>query len=329
MKKTLIGIILLITVSSLLVSCFENETKDDILTKITDGTTALTETIESIQTSEANESTVPELPISYEIHIPVTDNNYNDVQNLLRTLDKMIEAVDAAEVERSLFYFGDACIDIRYNSEFREIISITAHGQTYIFGEHSELDFDSGFIWMNNMISMIPADGVFVYARILYSSEFTVILSEQGIITSNDPGYISNVEDSEWYNRSFVTYGIDENSKLTYTRTPEKYTDNAIFDDYQYCCGLDEFAKEEGYATIENSQIVYTPQKVYTVEEVGIFEQHFTMKEMFYYCLNSFMVHAENEGISYKEYCENRGLAEVYTFEELIEYNKAHYVPYT
>ena len=79
--------------------------------------------------------------------------------------------------------------------------------------------------------------------------------------------YFTNMSDAD-YNYSVINFRRGKDGSLKYLRRPYKFTitGGTIVNPYR-CTGFDEFAGETGNVKIENGEIIYSPNRVWTVKE--------------------------------------------------------------
>lgn len=327
MKKTLIGIIMLIMVSSLLISCVENIPKNDTPSDVTHEATTPAETTKEVQTTEIVETTKPEETTKVNVDFETEPPQYGEVidkeelrfdiigigklyldNELHDKYDKTKEPRYTKAIKRIIV--NDVVFEISDFSEdynFFTISSISAYGYTQVFDRPISTEGQHPFcVYQTEEFIAVTCSDVFT------SRESTYIFTKNGIIELPEPD-VSKVFDEHhlYYNESFHYYDVDEAGRFMYSRSPLKYEGFGGCMDYYlpYCCGLDELAREDGYITLENGEVVYHPEKTYKVEELLGID----------YMINGF----ENER---KYFFEKNGAT---TLEELIEYNKAHYEVYS
>lgn len=249
------------------------------------------------------------------VHFSVTDNGVIDVQKFVETIDSMENNVDYVG-KQTEFIFDDIIVTVQnmvseYNptENYFVIESISAYGKSFeVDNSIYASEFSNGVIEDNAELKLLMTDEAFIYAKTRSYLGYYLIISKDGIYEYENSAEI--YADSEealnnptWYNESVYSYGMDENGKLSYTREPRKYAfDQMLFNDVMYCVALDEFAREEGYITFKNGELIYTPEERYTVSETVNLEESFK---------------------AWLDYSEktNEQLKGISTLEELIEYN--------
>lgn len=214
---------------------------------------------------------------------------------------------------------NDAIVNIQGTEYgYHEITSISAYGHEVKLKDPKAITGTNGVIHYVHQ-----ADGIFAI-------DFDKEWGEIYIFTEDScveilPNTVDRDTDPDFYNVSFYNYEVDENGRLIYSRRPYKYTFQGGYIDgkVEYCCGYDELWMEKGVVSIENGKAVYTPERKYTVKE-GIED----FKDIYKYHTQINYIPIEE---SYEEYYREELEKElgVRSLEELFEYNKAHYVPYT
>lgn len=133
----------------------------------------------------------------------------------------------------------------------------------------------------------------------IFTKEEYVVIQPNKIDRENDP---------EFYNVSRYYYKVDDTGRLTYNRMPYKYVSDVTGEKIViYCHGFDELFSENGYIRIEKGNIVYIPENKTTVAE-----SPYQLDILF---------------DLYQDWIQKiTGFTDL---DDLLEYNKAHYVPYT
>lgn len=179
--------------------------------------------------------------------------------------------------------------------------SITAYGHTKIFDgdEQSYGNFQIGFIQTEDTV---------IISKTSYSIGYKWIFTEDGFIeiddnkAAKDTNYI--VDNITYYDISIINFEKCNNDKIGYIRQPYKWLinqDSSGLPPYQ-CVSRDEFAREEGYATFENGEVVLHPEKNYTVEE------WYDLDELF----DTWVKEHESDGENFNDFK---------TIDEIFEYN--------
>ena len=193
-------------------------------------------------------------------------------------------------------------------------ISVSAYGYEKIFDTPVQL-------YGNFLIKIFQTDKAFVISKSTGEIGDTWIFTEDGIFENLQlyEGYENSIDtsSSSWYNGSVFTYVYREDGKLGYERRPRKYLRTQVFiDQIRYCVSLDEIAMEEGYVTFVDGAPVYYPEKTHTANEVydieGIFNDWYTRV-------------TTDENIT-DDYFTLNEIPKVSSLEELLAYNKKHYV---
>lgn len=327
MKKTLIGIIMLIMVSSLLISCVENMPENDTPSDVTHEATTPAETTKEVQTTEIVETTAPEETTKVNVDFETEPPQYGEVIDK-EELRFDIIGIGKLYLDNELHDNYNKTKEPRYTKAIKRIIVNDVVFEIYDFSEDYNfftISSASAYGYTQVFDRPIPTKGPYPFCvyqtedfiAITCSDEFspresTYIFTKNGIIELPEPD-VSKVLDEHhlYYNESFHSYDVDEAGRFMYSRKPMKYEvfGGCMDYDLEYCCGLDELAREEGYITLEDGEVVYHPEKTYKIGEL----------KSIYYMKNDF----ENQ----REYFfEKTGAT---TLEELIEYNKAHYEVYS
>lgn len=180
------------------------------------------------------------------------------------------------------FVFDGAEAVVSYDGEYFTFDTITSHGHTYDFREHDSVNFCADRIIAPTVQYLFyTGEDMFVYQCSYYetSAVFALVFTD-GEITeisgSATEVFSDEAKNIEWYNESVTAFARDNDGTLTYVRVPRKYAPSQLSGYYfPYCMGLDEFCCEEGFVTLENGELKFTPEKKYTVSEVYDMEKDF------------------------------------------------------
>ncbi len=237
-----------------------------------------------------------------DIEVVEDNNNYNKISDgILLSKDGTIflgvksrsenEAITAfidkvykGEVKSdsfNRFIIGPAVIEIEFkeaNYNISEVYpeneenkimyftSVSAYGQKTTFDE-------SLASYGNVSYRAFDTDEGYVFSKTYYVFGSTWILTKNGVL---EYSVLPSWEYNSSNNDSVIFFSEGENGELIYSRRPRKFCFVGGCWDYIYSCtGLDEFAREEGIAKVENGDIVYYPEKTYTAREIGLNEDFF------------------------------------------------------
>ena len=263
------------------------------------------------------------------IHFSTTAENAIDVQKFVETLYAMESSVDFIG-KRTEFVFGELTVvaqNIIYEYDPYEtrfvIESFSVFGQTFNLSDSQyDSSLSDGVIERNAGLNLILTDDVFVYSKTRSPLGYYLIITEDTVyeyanLTEILPGSEEAKNNPTWYNDRIYRFDIDESGRLWYICQPRKYLQTQqFFDQIRYCVSLDEIAMEEGYVTFVDGAPVYYPEKTHTANEVydieGIFNDWYTRV-------------TTDENIT-DDYFTLNEIPKVSSLEELLAYNKKHYV---
>ncbi|MBE6617380.1 MAG: hypothetical protein E7627_05525 [Ruminococcaceae bacterium] len=219
---------------------------------------------------------------------------------------------------------GDFWLDVRYNEHevmpgetvmYCALESITANGQKLTVNDGWQY---GGSVYLYGLFFSAGApDKVYVYTGSSYLVTTTYIFTDTGIIELN-PGNYWDESQPEFYNNSIYNFKMRDDGKLGYIRRPYKALQSVdISGQLQYVVSRDEFGKEEGYVTIEKGEVIYHPEKTYTISEIYDFDGMF--EQWLEYSSTQGDVSLEGYGL----------LGKVKTLDEYFEQNSLRYKPAT
>ncbi len=270
-----------------------------------------------------------------------------------------IKCVDNAVIVTACFgeereHINEICIDIgrrsgllssiiyfmlddyeSYNNIKRIVINdaiINIQGTEYGYHEVTSISAYGHEAKLKNPKALTGRNGVIHYvhqAEDIFAIDFDKEWGEIYIFTKDScieilPSTVDWEKDPYFYNVSFYNYEVDENGRLIYSRRPYKYTfQGGCFNGMvEYCCGYDELWMEKGVVSVENGEVVYTPERKYTVKE-GI--ENFKDIYNYHTQVNYIPIEEFYEEYYREEFEKELGIKSI---EELFEYNKAHYEVY-
>ncbi len=213
---------------------------------------------------------------------------------------------------------GQAVIDLKFVDNGIKncprqcyMMSICAYGHEKLYDDPKSL---SG----NFHVYLIQSDDAFIMqfsnaglARGFPGSGYTIIFTEDEVIELNN-----NNKQSEYYNVnpetnllepvSSIAFVYRDDGKIGYVRIPSHYHGIIFLSDViTNCVARDDFYRETGYAEIENGEIIYYPEKTFTVSD--------------YYDLDECFQFLKENIDDLNEYNKFESL------EELMEYNRKTY----
>lgn len=165
-------------------------------------------------------------------------------------------------------------------------------------------------------IGFLQTDDAFLYWNGFDGYRDIYLLTEGAAYDISN--HISSDEKTN-YNDTVYRYFFDENEKLAYVKTPNKYVmRGGWLDPICYCTGLNEPYQEDGYVTIQNGNVIHVPTTLYTAGEMGV-QSHYDSR------IASIKESGDYDDEYIKDLMEMRGRPRCNSLEELLAYNKEHY----
>lgn len=225
-------------------------------------------------------------------------------------IEKMVYDVEKYE-NTSKIVVGAAELEIRLVEE--KLTDDFTYSQCYmtsisVFGHKITFDGDGENLYGNFTVDFIQTDDVFIMQKAAYhwcGSKW--IFTKERYYEIHDWERYNDPSNTSQENTSVTSFEKRDDGTIGYAKGPMKYIrpiHQAIGDMIGACTGLDEFAREEGYITIEDGEIRYNAERRYTASELYDLEEEFQL---------------------WLTYPWDGELAEIETMEELFAYNRAHF----
>ncbi len=171
--------------------------------------------------------------------------------------------------------------------------SVSAYGYTKTFGEPIAL-------YGNFYVKFLQAEDVFGMTITDCELGTKFFITKDGIyeVVDKTDGTLDEI-----MNVSIMSFEMRDDGRIGYIRRPYKYIEMQSPALLSYCVARDELAKETGYVTFENAEIIYHPEKTYTVSDLYDMEELFETQKPF----------------GFGSDCDPA------TLDELLKYNSSHY----
>lgn len=190
--------------------------------------------------------------------------------------------------------------------------SITANGQELVVNDGWD---HGGSAYLGGMLFCANApENVFVFTKNSNITK-TWIFTEKEIIEVPIGNYWDESQ-PEFYNTSIYNFTMRDDGKLGYIRRPYKALQSVdILGQLYYVVSRDELGREEGYVTIENGEIVYNLEKIYTISDLYDLDDYFKQWLL-------------QRSTWDEEILESYGIfGTANSLDELLEYNAQRYEP--
>lgn len=221
------------------------------------------------------------------VHFALDAGERIDVAGFLDTLEKMGRMKEYTERDIS-FVFGDVVLVCRSEpipapdpesgkerSAWYTVKSVSAFGQTFEIAKgkyYKRSSMTDGVIETNALFELFLTDDAVVYEKRVSDFGLAVVITGSGvteIYNSCDAPWNADETTPTWYNEPVIWFGVGDDGRLTYTRTPRKYAfDQSLDLEIRYCVGRDEFAFEEGTVDFDGANVVYVPENRKSAGEV-------------------------------------------------------------
>lgn len=258
---------------------------------------------------------------SIVIVVPGTSEKFNEV--FIDITSEIAETPENDFGHGVLFVFGNAAVTISIEENARyatgeDFRPFHCYIESVKFGDAFLAVNDTTPILSNRFIDFYQSDDMLIYFQGTAGFDDTYLLAEGEVYDISN----SRSNDPDDYNVSVYTYGTDDEGNITYQWQPRKYVfDQEYVFDLQHCTGYDELFMEEGYVTLEEGALVYTPTATYTVGE------EWDLEEKFENLLN-YVEWADTQGdrdIDITDFGYPHNYPPCDTLDELLAYNKEHY----
>ena len=153
--------------------------------------------------------------------------------------------------------------------------AFSANGQRQVFSEPKYDTYYLEGVDGSKSNRAFETNGISVFSNVNYVGFGDIwFFTERDIVSTSinapesDYQYIEYINNEELNNYSVIKFRKGKDGSLKYSRRPYKFTmvGGTMANPFR-CTGFDEFAGETGNVKIENGEIIYMPNRVWTVKE--------------------------------------------------------------